>query len=223
VQNKLFKDVISQSGVNREKIFVLGSTRYCNEWTTQNKKILPRTMKSNGNNAGKLKVVFMTTRPHYRIHVEKMLRTFDILGNLDDIQVVVKPHTRTGKEAEMYKGLPLANVADISSVELSEWADVMLVVGSSIIIEALTRRNPALYLKYLHENTTEYEDFEACWIIHDEEELREALLSLRDKRGRVPYTDENVNRWLAEVVYGGQNERDVLRDYEEFIVNCAAS
>jgi hypothetical protein len=39
----------------------------------------------------------------------------------------------------------------------------------------------------------------------------------------VPYTDENVNRWLAEVVYGGQNERDVLRDYEEFIVNCAAS
>ena len=221
VQNKLFKDVISQSGVNREKIFVLGSTRYCNEWMKQNKKILPRKMKSNGNNAGKLKVVFMTTRPHYRIYVEKMLRTFDILGNIDDIQVVVKPHTRTGKEAEMYKGVPLANVADISSVELSEWADVMLVVGSSIIIETLTRHKPALYLKYLHENTTEYEEFGACWIINDEDELRDALLSLRDKQGYVPYTDENVNMWLAEVIYGGQNERDVLRDYEEFIVNCA--
>jgi len=223
VQNKLFKDVISQSGVNREKIFVLGSTRYCNEWMTQNKKILPRKMKSNGNNAGKLKIVFMTTRPHYRIHVEGMLKTFDILKSLDGVEAVVKPHTRTGKEAEMYEGLPLSNVADISSVELAEWADVMLVVGSSIIIEALARHKPALYLKYLHENTAEYEEFGACWIIHDEDELRDALLSLRDKQGYLPYTDENVKRWLAEVIYGGQNERDVLRDYEEFIVNCAAN
>ena len=222
VQNKLFKEVISKSGINEQKIFVLGSTRYCNEWMAQNKKILPRKMKFNGNNAGRLKVVFMTTRPHYRIHVEKMLRTFDTLRNLDDVQVVVKPHTRTGKEAEMYKGLSLANVSDISSVELSEWADVMLVVGSSIIIEALTRHKPALYLKYLHENTTEYEEFGACWIIHDEDELRDALLSLRDKQGHVPYTDDNVNRWLAEVIYGGQNERDVLRDYEKFIVKCGA-
>lgn len=223
VQNKLFKEIISKSGVNEEKIFVLGSTRYCNEWMAQNNKILPRKMRSNGNNVGRLKVVFMTTRPHYRIHVEKTLRTFDILANLDDIQVVVKPHTRTGKEAEMYKGLPLANVSDISSVELAEWADVMLVVGSSILIEALRRNKPALYLKYLHENTTEYEKFGACWIIHDEDELRDALLSLRDKQGHVPYTDENVNSWLAEVIYGGKNERDVLRDYEEFIVNCGAS
>jgi CDP-glycerol glycerophosphotransferase (TagB/SpsB family) len=99
----------------------------------------------------------------------------------------------------------------------------MLVVGSSIIIEALTRNKPALYLKYLHENTTEYEEFGACWIINDEDELRDALLSLRDKKGHVPYTDENVDRWLAEVIYGGQNERDVLRVYEEFIVNCEAS
>jgi len=223
VQNRLFKEIISKSGVDRGKIFVLGSTRYCDEWMAQYKRILPRKIKSNDNNAGRLKVVFMTTRPHYRIYVERMLKTLDILGNIDGIEVVVKPHTRTGREAKMYEDLPLTNVADISSVELSEWADVMLVVGSSIIIEALTRRKPALYLKYLHENTTEYEEFGACWIINDEDELRDALLSLRDQQGHVPYSDENVKRWLAEVIYGGQNERDVLRDYEEFIVNCAAS
>ena len=223
VQNKLFKEIISKSGVNKEKIFVLGSTRYCDEWMAQNKRILPRKIKSNDNNAGRLKVVFMTTRPHYRIYVERMSKTLDILGNIDGIEAVVKPHTRTGREAKMYEDLPLTNVADISSVELSEWADVMLVVGSSIIIEALTRRKPALYLKYLHENTTEYEEFGACWIINDEDELRDALLSLRDQQGHVPYSDENVKRWLAEVMYGGQHERDVLRDYEEFIRNCRAT
>jgi hypothetical protein len=222
VQNSLFKEVISKSGVEREKIFVLGSTRYCNEWMEQYKKILPRVMKSSGENTDKLKVVFMTTRSRYRIKVKRTIRTFDMLSKLNKIEVLVKPHTRTGKDMGMYENLPLANVADISSVELCEWADVMLVVGSSIIIEALKLNKPVLYLKYLHENTMEYEEFGACWIIHDDAELQNALLSLKNTERKVPYTDEDVNRWLSEIIYGGRGERDVLKDYEEFIVNCAS-
>jgi hypothetical protein len=221
VQNKLRKEVLARSGVKAEKIFVLGSARYCDEWMSQYSKILPRMLESNGVGAGKLKVVFMTTRPAYRIDVESMLRTFEMLSKLDGIEVVVKPHTRTGTEAHIYNNSPLADVSDVSSVELCEWADVMLVIGSSIIIEALTRGKPALYLKYLHENTTEYEEFEACWIINGEDELEDALLSLRDGQGNVPYTDDNVNKWLAEIIYGGRSVRDVLSDYEEFILNSA--
>ena len=219
VQNKLRKDVLARSGVEEEKIFVLGSARYCNEWMSQYSKILPRKLKSNPESAGKLKVVFMTTRPAYRIDVKRMLRTFYMLSQLDGIEVVVKPHTRTGKESNIYDKSPLPNVADISSVELSEWADVMLVIGSSIIIEALSRRKPALYLKYLHGNTTEYEEFGACWIINEETELQDALKLLRDGKGRVPYSDDDVNRWLAEIIYGGRGVRDVLSDYEKFIVD----
>jgi hypothetical protein len=144
-----------------------------------------------------------------------------MLSKLNGIEVLVKPHTRTGKDAGIYNDLPLSNVVHISSVELCEWADVMLVVGSSIIIETLKQGKPALYLKYLHENTTEYEDFGACWIIHDETELQEALRSLKNSKREVPYSDEDVNRWLSEVIYGGRGERDVLKDYEQFIINCA--
>jgi hypothetical protein len=36
----------------------------------------------------------------------------------------------------------------------------------------------------------------------------------------MPYTDKNVNRWLTEIVYGGRRERNVLQDYEQFIVDC---
>jgi hypothetical protein len=221
VQNSLFKEVMSKSGVEKEKILVLGSARYCNEWMNQYKKILPRVMQSRHENTDKLKVVFMTTRSRYRVNVERTIRTFDMLSKLNEIDVLVKPHTRTGKDVGMYKNLPLANVTDISSVELCEWADVMLVVGSSIIIEALKRNKPVLYLKYLHENTMEYEEFGACWIIHNDTELQNALLSLKNTKTKVPYTDEDVNRWLSEIIYGGRGERDVLKDYEEFIVNCA--
>jgi hypothetical protein len=142
-----------------------------------------------------------------------------MLSNIDDLEVVIKPHTRTGGEAHMYQNVPISEVSDYSSVELCEWADVILVVASSIIIEALKQRKPALYLKYLHENNMEYEAFNACWIINSDEELKDALLSLRNNGNAVPYTKENVDRWLSEIIYGGRDKRDVLNDYEQFIVN----
>jgi len=113
----------------------------------------------------------------------------------------------------------LANVYEYSSVELCEWADVMLVIGSSILIETLVQRKPVLYLKYLHENTTEYEELGACWTIHNEIELHDALLSLQANKENVPYTKENSNRFLSEIIYGGRGKRNVLGDYENFIIN----
>jgi len=222
VQNKLFKEIISQDGINGDKIHVLGSARYCSEWIEQNKKIIPRKMDLKSNNTEKLKIVLMTTRPQYRINVERMVKTFDILSHFSEVETVIKPHTRSGDEAKMYENIPLSNVSDLSSVELCEWADVVLVIASSILIEPLLQNKPVLYLKYLHENTTEYEEFGACWTIHDDTELQDALMSLRDGKRDVPYSDQNVQRWLAEIIYGGRSERDVLQDYEDFIVTCAA-
>jgi hypothetical protein len=205
--------------VPRERLVVLGSARYCDEWMAQNRKILPRKMGPENSRSPKLKVVLMTTRPKYRIHVDRMIKTFEMLSNLDDIEVVIKPHTRTGDEAYMYQDVPISEVSDYSSVELCEWADVILVVASSIIIEALKQGKPALYLKHLHKNKMEYEEFEACWTINSDDELRDALLALKHNPDKVPYTQENVNRWLAEIIYGGREKRDVLNDYEQFIVN----
>jgi hypothetical protein len=220
IQNERCREIIAATGVDRAKIVVLGSARYCREWMTQNKKILPRTMKSNNLSVGKLRVVFMTTKTPYGIHIERMLESFDVLSRLINAEVVIKPHTRTGTEAYLYNNVPLPIAWDVSSVELCEWADAVLVIGSSIIVEALAQGKPILYLKYLHENTTLYEEYRACWVINDEAELQDALLSLQAGKADVPYTVENVNRFLEEVIYGGRSQRDVLKDYEEFIVNC---
>ncbi len=219
VQNRLFKETILRSNVAEDKISVLGSARYCKEWMAQNNKILPRKINLADDNSGKLKVIFMTTRPHYRIDVARMLKTFNLLGEIDGIEVMVKPHTRTGKESRIYNDIPLANVDEISSVELCLWADVILVIASSIIIEALVNQKPALYLKYLHGNTVEYEEFKDCWTVNSEEELKDALISLRATPGTLRYSEEDVNRWLAEIIYGGRSEHDVLEDYVRFISN----
>ena len=220
-QNELHRDVLTRAGLERNKINVLGSARYCNEWMTQYKMILPRTMKIPTDGPDRLKAVFMTTRFAYRIDTERMLKTFELLSGIEGIETVVKPHTRSGKEAKVYDNMSLSNAAGFSSVELCEWADIVMVIGSSILIEPLKQGKPVLYLKYLHENTTQYEELGACWTIHDETELKDALRSLRKGKTKVPYTEENVAKFLSEIIYGGPLARDVLGDYEDFIVRHA--
>ena len=46
VPNQLRKDVLVRSGVSAEKIVVLGSARYSDEWLVQNKKIIPRRIQA---------------------------------------------------------------------------------------------------------------------------------------------------------------------------------
>ena len=149
-----------------------------------------------------------------------MLNTFDILSNLGGIRVMIKPHTRTVENSRLFANLSLPNASGILTPELCEWADVVLVIGSSVITEALMQEKPVLYLKYLHANTMLFEECGACWTINSEAELKDTLQSFGNKRMEVPYGDENVNRFLSEVVYGGRNERDVLKDYVEFITTC---
>jgi hypothetical protein len=222
VQNHLRKDVLVRSGIASEKVVVLGSARFCGEWIAQNRKILPRMIKSNPQSK-KLKVVFMVSKPQCRIDIERMLNTFDLLSNFDEIEVMIKPHTRTAGNSRLFANLTLSNASNILTPELCDWADVVLVIGSSVITEALMQEKPALYLKYLHANTMLFEECGACWTIDNERELRGALISLKNKRMEVPYGDENVNSFLSEVVYGGRNERDVLKDYMQFILDCTVN
>ena len=125
-----------------------------------------------------------------------------------------------GVDPYLFNNRPEANAYDVLTAELCEWADVVIVIGTSVMTEALMKGKPVLYLKYLHANTMLFEECGACWTIHNEAELEHAIQSLRVKRMNVPYTEENVNRFLSEVVYGGRTKRDVLRDYVQFITEC---
>jgi hypothetical protein len=219
VQNELFREFMIRSGLKGEKISVLGSARYCKEWIQQNKKILPRTLDADTNGTNRLRIVFMTTKLRYRINIDKLLLTLDLLAKFNGIDVKIKPHTRTAKESYIYENLQLVNAAETSSVELCEWADVVMVIGSSIILEPLIDSKPVLYLKYLHENTTIYEEYGACWIIRSEDELKDALNDLERNRKKVAYSAESVNHFISDIIYNNHMERDILKDYNDFIVS----
>jgi hypothetical protein len=221
-QNRLRRDVLVRAGVRPEKIHVLGSVRYSDEWMAQNKLILPRKMDARLRGSTRLRAVFMTTRFSYKIDVDRMLKTFDRLAAIDNLHLLIKPHTRSGEEAKIYDHLAVTSVSDLSSVELCEWADIVFVIGSSILIEPLKLNKPVLYLRYLHGNTTQYEEMGSCWIINDETELMKAMHTLLNDPTAVPYPTVAVDSFLAEIIYGGTKTKGVLDTYRSFIVNNTA-
>ena len=220
--NELRKRLLVNSGIPAEKIFVLGCARYCAEWLDQNQKILPGTNNFPHKNTEKLKVVLMPSKPQCRVDVERLFKTCAILADLDGIEAMIKPHTRAAGAKNLFQGVPLPDVSHVLTAELCEWADVLLNVGSSVITEALMQGKPALYLKYLHENTTLFEELGSCWTINNEDELKKALLSLQADKSNVPYSDESVASFVSDIVHGGADS-DVLGRYEEFIANCAVT
>jgi hypothetical protein len=221
VPNRLRKDLLVRSGVSAQKIFVLGCARYSDEWLEQNKKIIPRRIEATANSKNRLKVVFMPSKPQCHADLGRLSTTCNLLAGMKNIDVMIKPHTRAGGEKHLFEGNNLPDASHILTAELCEWADVALVVGSSVITEALMRKKPALYLKYLHANTTLFEELGACWTIHDENELENALISLQKNKTGVPYEAAGVLDYVTEVVYGGRAEKDVLGNYENFIVSHA--
>jgi len=220
--NKLRKDILVKAGVAEDKISVLGSVRYCRAWLEQNNQIVPKAAAKFSGSSKKLKVVLMPSKPQCRLDMERMFASCRLIAELNGIAAVIKPHTRTRK-IDQFGNYPLPDVSHVLTADLCGWADVLLVVGSSVMTEALMRGKPVLYLKYLHDNTTLFEELGACWIIHDESELKNALVSLQAPKTDVPYSEKSVAAFLSEVVYGGDNNRDVLNAYEKFIVDCALS
>lgn len=220
VTNKSRKDILVKSGIAEDKISVLGTARYCSTWIEQNDQIVPRLTKEMSGRSDKLKVVLMPSNPQHKSDLARMFASCQLISELDGIEAVIKPHTRTSR-IDQFSNYPLPDVSHMFSADLCAWADVLLVVGSSVMVEMLMRDKPVLYLKYLHDNTTLFEEMGACWTISDETELKNALLSLKNDRGQIPYSKKSVAAFLADIVYGGDSSRDVLNAYEQLIVHLS--
>jgi hypothetical protein len=221
VSNRQRRNLLVRSGISGKKIFVFGCARYSNEWLKENQRIVPRKIVPDKRDQRKLRVVFMPSKPQCQVNIIRLKATCDILAEMANIDIMIKPHTRVGGEKYLFNGNRLQDASHILTAELCEWADVLLVVGSSVITEALMRKKPVLYLKYLHANTTLFEELGSCWTLNDEIELKNALMSIQTKKAVIPYNQASVLKYLKEVVYGGRSDTDVLGNYQNFIVSHA--
>ena len=215
VQADAIKEKYVRNGLPAEKIAVLGSTRFCNEWMEIYHRILPPQPLPPSD--GKLKVVYMDHDKAYRLNTEEIVKSLEAVTKMDFVKLVIKKSTRMPLSDDRLKDCGHVD-STTSSVYLIQWADVVLSTISSIVFEVYHQGKLFIYPKYFTENEMLFEQFEACWAVSNIGELLSAMRAIYDGSYEIPYTDDNVRAFQSEVVYGGNPGADVLAGYTEAIL-----
>ena len=173
------------------KFIQLPSLRFSTEWI---KKITSKHKYNIDTQKNKLKIVFMLSSPGYNIWIEEQFRTIKMLLEDENICLTVKIHPRDSSMKRELLKVKKENliIADnkVKSSFLVDWADIVMTIGSGIIIEAIIKRKIIFYIKYLHCNSIVVEDTKN--IIH-KITTRDELLILIDKykTNQIEKLDEN--------------------------------
>ena len=223
VPDSPFKEKIIRLGANRNMLHVLGSARFCKEWREILFKIVPKSNNLHQySDNSKIKIVMMDHSSQFRLNSEVIFDTIKKLSSLKNVEIIVKPSTSaqeirsSGISSPKLKNIIMVDY-DTNSIELIRWADIVIGVTSSILLEPLLMGTTFIYPKYFHENTMIWETMDACWTVNNYEELEAALNKIMKFKKYKPYSDGSVDKLLEEVVYGGDFNRDVLGDYSSFI------
>ena len=221
VPEHLFRGFLLKAGVAADKVEVLGSPRFCAEWERVHDSITPPSRIPPDLGVGRVKVVYMDKSFRSRMHPTAVIEMLKRLGALEDVMLVIKPETRSNAPSSTATADAGVVVRDIPSLDLIRWADMVMGVHSSILLEVLVQKKILVYPKFFSDNVTFFEDYGACWSVNDPEETIDAVRRLRDEPGFHPYPAENAERLLIDVVYGGIRDRDVLGDYRDFLLRHA--
>jgi hypothetical protein len=221
-QGELSRKHLENEGIPSDKIVDLGSLRFCREWMDFSLENIVSTNFDSPCNKNKLKLVFFLTKLKYNIDRQLILETIEMLARDPDIYLIVKPHTRgmsTGFLKDLQNKYQIDIREDDSSVLLSKWADVGMVIGSSIGLQILHDGKLLLYLDYLDSNQSVYDKVGACWKIESSDSLKDAIIKLKQDKTYRPYSSESIQKIFEDVVYAGDSSRNVIEDYFNFIIN----
>lgn len=217
LHHRWWRDECVNYGMDPAKVSILGSARFCGEWENILHRIIPQDKSLENRGEGKLKVVYMEMGDRHDADLGLSRETMLEISNLDFVYLLVKPQTR--KNA-LHFDLP-SNIyiaLKENSVNLIKWADAVIVLFSSIMIEVLLQEKAYIYPRFMHYEKMIWEEYEACWTVNNSKELVSALRILNKKPLYRPYEKKDVEQYLTDVVYGGERNRDVLGDYRKFIL-----
>ena len=219
VHHEIRKKLTIKIGGPAEKITSLGSARFCREWESVLTKISPTLLPRRLYETGKLRLLYVDNKPvGEKWHESEVLEMLRVISSMDGVHMVIKPHTRHNRAYLV--GLENCGeiVSDVHSIELFRWADVVVGMTSSILLEALCQNKILLSPKFVQKNKMLFEDMNACWQVHSLEELVEAVEAIKSKPGYRPYSNKDVERFMTQIVYNCDFKRDVLGEYMDFIL-----
>jgi|SaaInlStandDraft_6_1057023.scaffolds.fasta_scaffold05338_4 hypothetical protein len=202
-----------------DRVYEIGSIRYTYEWISKYRRSVVKRNSFAYGSKEKMNVVLFITHPKYNVYVDDLIATMNALSLCDSINFVYKPHTRNGlNRIDVKKNNGGYDAANISSIELSSWADVGIVYGSSISFQLVMDNVPIIMPKYLHGNTTIFEDNNACILVNNLSSLM-SLMQCSIKELSNMTKQEKNKEFIEYHVYGNKSYVGLMDDFYDSVFN----
>lgn len=222
LQNPIRRDGWIRWGYDPIKTQAWGSPRFYPEWARKNASLCPAYSPAFDHGV-RLKVAFMQFQKDYNINKGEIEKTLKVLSRNPELCVVVKDSTRAGKEyfnrsklsGQLGDSLMEWCGNEVHSPSLIDWADCVIVFGSSIGLEVLIHDKFLINPLFFHSNSTLYEYFGASHDVRTIDELNQVLKAI--KNGELVNDNKAIDLLLNEVVYAGGKEFNVPEYYYDKI------
>ena len=189
VQSNRHKELNLNWGLNKKTINIIGSARYCKEWSEFNLSLLKKFAVKNCSR-NQLKVLFFLPQWGYKANYLESIKVIKKISNNSNMFLVIKGNTREEEEGSIFREEIISlekskNVIVnclVDSPSLVRWSDVVINIASSIGLEALIQQRPIIYPFYLHRNKTIFDNPELVNLAYGCEEV--LLLLINHYKGK---------------------------------------
>ncbi len=205
-------------GVLKEKLAVIGSPRFCEEWTYKNLDLALAEHPDIGVPADKPFFLVFLGNWQYRMNRAACLGMVNALRKNRSANIVIKGHSRGDlvgglvpdeREIWLSETIFYANESIPSNV-LIHHSRAVINYGSSIGIEAIVQRKPLCNASFITENTTIFDNSGVTWDAQNISNVVEFVERVLNVPEMTTMTEESRTAFLSDHVYAGQSEADVL-------------
>jgi hypothetical protein len=201
-------------------IAVLGSPRYCDEWLEKLSELSPPTQLTRSDS--KLKLVMFLRKSNFTTFWEEVALVVRMIVAFPGTELVVKEHTRGGRKQGLTKDQTLRNLPNVMmvgdnvhSVDLLDWADVIIDIATSVSFEAVKAGKPVLAADYLHAGRSTVAEYMPETALLCRDDVYNKVDALLTKGCDSFYVEENRQRFLDNMLdVGGP---DVLPRYVDLL------
>jgi len=194
-----------------DRVYEIGAIRYTSEWIFKYRNNVITLKNFTYGSKEKLNVVLFMSHPAYNVNMKELMNTIKKLSLCNSINFVYKPHTRSGLDRIRLKELNGFDASSISSLELSSWADIGIVYGSSIAFQLLMDNVSVIMPKYVHNNTTILEENNVCIVANDISSLMDIMGQPIEEVSSM-ISKKKVSNFINYYIYG-EKKYPRLMDY----------
>jgi len=216
VPNDIRRSVLTRAGIPSQRLEMLGSARFTRAWSDRVAAVFPPKQDTSN---GRLKVAYFDVMTPQRF--EPTIGMLRRLADTPGVDLAIQPKA-VNYPIEMGRTLTALfpkNIEMSHATRLCQWADVVIGVSTSVMIEALIQGRHLIWPKYLDPDPMAFDETRACWIADNGDQLLDLIRQLRD--GTAPPRPDPL-AFLQTFVHGGRPEESVIPDYVKLLKTTAA-